>query len=108
MPIIQTGGAPHSRQVTVTTTPTLLTRVGGTAGRSGILIQQCADSTVDVYLGGATVSASTAGTRGYLLMGTPATSPPTPPAEFFEAVTNQDLYGVTASGTATVIVLEYY
>jgi hypothetical protein len=107
------GGRLHTRYVEVGTTRTLISRTNSpNLGCQGMIVQQRSDSTVDVYIGGADVVADATPTVGdpvgYLLPGTPNTTPATPPAEFPQTITSQEVYAVTLSGTAKLVVLEVY
>lgn len=96
------GGTPHTRLVTVTTSPTLLTNLAG-GYRSGVVVQNI--GTVDVYLGGTDVAASGA-TTGLLLIA--QASATTQPSGYATSTTDKAIYGVVAANTGTVVVWEEY
>lgn len=101
--MITDGGTPHTSQITVLDTPTLLvpSRTSQARGyRSALIIQQ-ADA-VDVTIGGSDVVAG----EGFILKALPD-SVSQPPA-FGNAATNQEIYGIVASGTGKVNVYEEY
>lgn len=81
--------------VSVTTTATKLPTTP-VVGRKYILLQNV--GTVTVYIGGSTVTADTASTGGYQLL---------PYMSWYENYDHTiDVYGIVASGTANVVVLE--
>ena len=97
------GGQYYTRRVAVGDTPTQLNTPS--RGRNGIGVQQ--DGDVDVRIGGPDVSFDDDAHKGWLLAGTPATTPPALADSWSELVTSADLYAVAPAGqTAHVIVLE--
>jgi hypothetical protein len=95
------GGQMKCRRVAIGNTWTLLTTPLAYCG--GRIIQQ--DGTVDVRLNGVQDADHTV---GYLLAGTPVTTPATRPDQYVESVSNQPIYGVVAGGTGSVLVIELY
>lgn len=104
MPLIVEGGTPHTTQVTVGATPTplVLARVDRSVRpyRSGFVVQQAGN--VEVTIGGANVVAGI----GYILRANPDST--SQPAAFGNTTSGQAYYGIVASGTGTVNVIEEY
>jgi hypothetical protein len=100
------GGSPHSKLVSVSTSPTLLTDTPTNGQvRSNLVIQQAGN--VDVYLGGPEVAA-TGPNQGYLLKANPDDPTSDFPAELWDFYASQSWYAIVASGSGSVHVLELY
>lgn len=95
-------GVPTTSTVTVGTSPTLLVpkrqAVGPTGSRTGYTIMNT--GSVDVTIGGVAVIAGV----GPVLIA--QASPTTIPHAYSNSTSNQALYGIVASGTGTIQVLE--
>jgi hypothetical protein len=98
------GGTPHTVQITIGTTPTLILidRTPSTVSSRSAAIMQQAGTVKDITLGGSAVVAG----QGYILRANPDTT--SQPNEFVQGSTQAALYGIVASGTGTVTVYEEY
>lgn len=103
MPQILEGGTPTTTKISVTTavTPLAAARSSGASRRTALVVQNV--GTVDVFIGGAGV-ASSGSSQGLLLIGNPDNT--TQPKSMSITSTFAAIYGITASGTASVVVYE--